>query len=219
MNVVKLLDRGRSTAAKPNAEAENAQAIRLWLQRIQARGDGAGRFSWERLCRKADTSPTNITRFLKDGVTVPRLSTLAKIADAAGVPLPGQAMTSDIQPLVDVPIILPHIFRTAGLQVAIMSSLDAVRSPSRFAHCVAVKVTADTGSLAGVLLGDVVIVDPYNDPTDNALVVVALDTGLSGIYRVQGEWLVPQAAGNLPSLRLAESHVMGVARQVQRELR
>lgn len=100
-----------------------------------------------------------------------------------------------------------------------MSSIEAVRTAAKYASCVAVKITADTGTLAGVLLGDVIVVDPAPVREDNALVVVALDTGLAGVYRVQGEWLVPQAAGNLPSLRAQDSDIIGVARQVQRELR
>lgn len=73
--------------------------------------------------------------------------------------------------------------------------------------------------MAGVLLGDTVIVDPEATPGFNDLVVVALDTGAAGIYRVQGPWLVPQSVGNLAALPIAEAAVMGVARQVQRELR
>lgn len=217
MNVVRLPDRGRRT--DDQGQAIQAQQVRAWLQRVLAAGDGAGPFSVERLCRKAGTSPTNITRFLKDASTVPRLATLAKIAHAAGVPPPGSTMTTDPHAMVDVPIILPHVFRTHGVQQAIMASIDAVRAPSKYSACVAVKMTADTGNLVGVLLGDMVIVDADTHPETNDLVMVALDTGLAGIYRLLGTWLMPQSAGSLPALPLASNTVIGVARQVQRELR
>jgi SOS-response transcriptional repressor LexA len=80
-------------------------------------------------------------------------------------------------------------------------------------------ITADTGTLAGVLAGDLVIVDPKTPPAFNDLVVVALDTGAAAIYRVQGAYLVPQGAGSFDALSLENSTVIGIARQVIRDIR
>lgn len=100
-----------------------------------------------------------------------------------------------------------------------MLATNTTRAPAKYAECVAFMVTVDTASLAGVLVGDLVICDWQAVPADNDLVGVALPDGKAGVYRVRGDWLEPQAAGNLPALRKADATIIGVARQIQRELR
>jgi transcriptional regulator with XRE-family HTH domain len=211
-NVVRLADRSAGGTVGP-------EPIRAWLQQILIRGDGAGPFSIERLCRKAGTSPTNVSRFLKNGYPVPTIKTLTKIAAAVGVPTPGATLSVASQSFVDVPVIFPEVARLRGMKAAMAGATTWTRTPSKFAGCAAVKITAETGSLAGVLVGDLVVVDPDAVPAHNDLVVVALETGLAGVYRVIGPHLMPQAPGNLPALSLADSCVLGIARQVQRDLR
>jgi transcriptional regulator with XRE-family HTH domain len=212
-NVVQLR---KPRVAAPQPEVHD---VDLWLRRIMMNGDGAGYLTANRLARKAGTTPTNITRFLSYGHPLPSLTTLNKIAHAVGVPPPSALLSSLGQPYVDVPVILPYLFRHAGVKRAMQLSVETTRAPARYAGCVAVKQTADTGGLAGVLLGDLVVVDHRVTPETNDLVMVALPDGTSGVYRLQGPWLVPQALGNLPSALAEDCVVMGVARQVQRELR
>ncbi len=197
------------------AGGPDAERVRGWLMGVsKAKGMRPGRLATE-----AGIAPSTLTRFMNGGTDqLPKLETLELIARVAGVPSPAQLLTLDAQPFVDVPVVLPAIFRKAGEAEARMRAADTTRAPARFGMCVAVRVTADTGALAGVLLGDTVLVDPHRQPRLNDLVVVALDTGAAGVYRMAGPLLIPQGIGNLPSLPASESCVMGVAVQVQRNL-
>jgi transcriptional regulator with XRE-family HTH domain len=219
MNVVRLPDRGRrAQAPQQPLSAEEYQRLRSWIERILAAGDAAGPFSIERLCRKAGVTPTNISRFMRDPNYIPRLATLARIADCAGVPPPGLTMSTYNNTLVDVPVISPQTFRANGRAAAIVASRTAVRAPAKYSRCVGVEVTTDTGLTAGILRGDMVIVDTEATPGYNDLVVVALDTGDAGIYRMQGMFLMPQGIGNHHPLNASQSTVIGVCKQVQRDL-
>ncbi len=199
---------------RPTAPGIESEKVDTWLRQVLARSG----HSADRLARIAGCSPTTVTRFLRHGYPIPKLGTLTKLAQAAGLP-PPDLLVSDTQPFVDVPIVLPILAVTRGLREAILHSVQTTRAPQKFRHCIGVKITADTGSAAGVLLGDLVLCDPHQKPRDNDLVVLALDTGLAGVYRLQGDWLVAPGGGNHPSHPLAGAFILGVARQVQRELR
>lgn len=82
-----------------------------------------------------------------------------------------------------------------------------------------VRITNDIASLAGVLAGDEVLLDTETAPHTGDLIAVRLDTGEVSCFRVHGPFLMPQAPVPLPALPIADADVLGVARQVWRELR
>lgn len=208
-NVVALRRPPKTNHVLPGAARTSA-----WLRLAKSHTD----LSWEQLCRQAGFSPTTITRFMMHGMPVPKLTTLAKIAKVVGMPEPDLALVYDSAPFINLPLVDPATYRSKGLYAAMQESLNTLRAPARYATCVGVKITADTASLAGILLGDIVLAEPATVFRLNDLVVVALETGTAGVYRVQGPWLVPQSPGQLAALPLADASIIGIARQVQREL-
>lgn len=185
-----------------------------WLRRTQAQ-IGLSFSAWAARAGIADTS---VTRFLKHGRPLPKIGTLEALARAAMVRPPSLSIPAEGIGLVDIPLMVAEMVRLRGWAAARMQAVEQTRAPARMAHCGAFRITADTASLAGILIGDVVIVDPLKPQREGALVLVEMDDGSVGAMRVMGEWLVVVAAGNAAPLRLSEAHVLGVAVQVQRDL-
>lgn len=203
-------------AKRPPDDAETIRRLQSWLRRVMT--SQSPPLSAEAWANKAGVAGTSITRFLKHGYPVPKTSTLAKLAAAVGLQPPDVVMSSESNPLVDIPLIAPAIFLRGGLERAVRAAVEVTRAPAKFAGCVAVRITTGTGILAGVLPGDLVVVDPATEMQPGDLVVVALDTGDAAVYRLQEPWLVPATVEQVPPLRLSDAHVIGVAVQVQREL-
>ncbi|MBW8268304.1 LexA family protein [Caldovatus aquaticus] len=197
-------------------DAETVRRLQAWMRRAMANHHPP--LSAEAWANKAGVAGTSITRFLKHGYPVPKTSTLAKLAAAIGLQPPDLVLSADARPFIDIPVIVPALFRSGGLERAVRSSVEVTRAPAKFAGCVAVRITTGTGILAGILPGDLVVVDPGTEMEPGDLVVVALDTGDAAVYRVQEPWLVPATVEQVPPLRIGEAHVIGVAVQVQREL-
>lgn len=212
-DIVRLRPR---TAQQPPGDAETIRRLQTWLRRVMV--SQRPPLSAEAWANKAGVAGTSITRFLRHGYPVPKTSTLAKLAGAVGLQPPDLMLSSDSRPLVDIPVIVPALFRSGGLERALKAAVEVTRAPAKFAGCVAVRITTGTGILAGVLPGDLVVVDPGTEMEPGDLVVVALDTGDAAVYRLQEPWLVPATVEQVPPLRLSDAHVIGVAVQVQREL-
>lgn len=199
----------------PGPEPEALAAVRIanWLRRTAAAAD----LTYEEWARKADVSGTTITRFLGHGKPVPKATTLAKLAIAAGLPPPDIGVET-IPGLVDIPLILPRVARIRGVEFAMSEAVETTRVPSRYAHCAAAKATADTASLAGVLVGDLVVFDPKREPKDGDLVLVEFEDGTAGCLQVSGGWLMPRAIGMTKPTPREQAFVLGVAVQIQRDL-
>lgn len=187
--------------------------VEEWLRRTQAQC-GMSFSAW---AEKAGIADTSVTRFLKHGKPTPKMDTLEALARAASVSLPSLGLTATIA-LVDIPLMLAETVRRSGWDAAKLNAVDQVSARARFAHCGAFVVTADTASLAGILPGDTVIVDPVKARREGALLVVIFDDGSVGAMRRVGDMLVPHAAGATAPMALASAEVLGVAVQVQRDL-
>ena len=203
-------------AQKPSGDAETIRRLQAWMRRVMLSQQPP--LSAERWGKAAGVAATSITRFLKHGYPMPSMRTITKLASAVGLPPPDVVMSAVGNPLVDIPIIAPEIFRSGGLERAVKVAVEVTRAPAKFAGCVAVRITTGSGILAGILPGDLVVVDPAATMQPGDLVVVSLDTGDAGVYRVQEPWLVPATIEQVPPLRLEDATVIGVAVQVQREL-
>ena len=207
--VVKL---ARTTGGR-SPEDEAVLRIGAWLRRAAAQRD----ISFEQWGRKAGIAPTTITRFLRDGRPVPKATTLAALANAIGEH-PPELGTMTRTGMVEVPVIIARMAILKGMAVAMASSVEATRTAARFAHCAAVRISADTAALAGVLVGDLVVFDPAAVPQPGSLVVVELSDGGVGCFRFQPPWLLPATTGHAVPLPVDGAAMLGVAVQVQRDL-
>lgn len=76
-------------------------AIRTWMRSVMEKRE----WSAEHWARVAGTSPTNITRFLKDGQHVPSMRTIAKLSRACGsMPTLGRGILVPVPAGVSVPM-------------------------------------------------------------------------------------------------------------------
>ena len=205
----------RDYAMDKNRATQPAERTREWLERVVRTTPGLTYESWG---RKAGIASTSITRFLKHGTPLPKATTLAKLAEAVGLPPPDGMWTADPRALVDVPVITAAIWRIGGRDRAVKAAIELTRAVARHANCVAVRITTTSGILAGVLPGDLVLCDPDAAVVDGDLVVVALHDGDAGAYRVQGTALVPATVEPLPQLHMASESIIGLAVQVQRDI-
>lgn len=118
-------------------------AVRVWMRRVL---DEKG-WSAEHWARVADTSATNISRFLSQGATLPTLRTMAKLAAAAGSwpelrgGAPALAPTMSFAPLVEVADVR-LVFE--GQRVKSGESIPVYGGASD--HAAAFRVTADVYS-------------------------------------------------------------------------
>jgi hypothetical protein len=200
--------------ASQGAVIRESERIAEWLKNVMR--SQTPPLSAEQWGRMAGVTPTTITRFIKDGYPIPKQTTLAALARAVGLQPPHLALA--VGELVDVPVILSHVWRVGGEGRAVREAAEFTRTSSRFAGCAAVRITTDTASLAGILPGDLVIFDSKRSPQPGELVVVALDTGEAAVFECQAPWLVARAPGMHTPMLMKAAHIMGVAVQVQRDL-
>jgi len=204
------------TRADNHSGAQEAEARRIgeWLRHVML--NHRPPLSAEQWARSAGVSPTTITRFLKDGRPVPKQTTVAALAKAVRLP-PPNLRVSDAS-FIDLPVVNPAIWAGSGEERARMAAVEHTTALSRFAGCSAARVTTQTGVLAGVLPGDLVIFDPRRTPKAGELVVVALDTGDAAVMEWQPPWLASRAPGMNTPMPIEGAHIMGVAVQVHRDL-
>lgn len=194
--------------------SEIEQAIMSWLQDTRQAHD----ISWERWAALAQTSATNITRFLKHGRPVPKLSTLYALADALGETRPSFGAPFRIATAVDrVPVLAISCIIAGGMEEAMQQAVefrDVANAPS---NAIAVEVTVDTASHHAILPGDVVILS-RDEPKPGDLVAVVEGRDGCGIYLYQPPLLLPAAPGRTTPVPIGERMILGVVRQVQRDL-
>jgi hypothetical protein len=196
---------------------KGAEAARIsqWLRNVLA--SQSPKLTAERWGKRAGVSPTTITKFLNHSYPVPKQTTIAALAKAAGLP-PPVLHVSEVAGFVDVPLILPQLWKLQGEVGAKMAAVEFTQVPARLGHCSAVRIETETATLSGVLPGDVVIFDPKRKPAAGELVVVAMNDGRAGVYMFEAPYLLPRTATMEPPLPAAGAHIMGVAMQVQRDL-
>ena len=198
-------------------DTEMVDRLQRWLRQVMATREPP--ISAEAWGAKAGVSPTNITRFLKHGYPVPKTRTLALLAEAVGLPPPDQALALNPVALVEVPIILGSIWHKAGLSEAMGCSVETTLVPRHHVGAVALRVNTSHGNLAGVLAGDLVIVNPRLLPKAGDLVAWAALDGSVSVLRCEPPVLRAPSVGSSP-LEVPENDpgMVGVVVQLQRDL-
>jgi SOS-response transcriptional repressor LexA len=180
-----------------------------WLQATAQRHG----ISYQAWCEQAGVSPSTIQKFMATGYPVPKAATLVRLAEAIGT-----HKTTGFSPaMVDIPVVDARMAASQGLEAAMAQAETTTRAAARFEGHVGVRIDADTASLAGILPGDLVLVDPSAPLRDGALAVVVRDDE-TAVYQVLGRILLPMVPGTPKPLLRENCHVLGVAVQVQRDL-
>jgi len=190
------------------------ESIRKWMKGVMLQHDWSPNH-WARL---ADTSPTNITRFLKPECTIiPSADTIAKLANAAGsqpdlTALPHAAFTQTR----DIPM-LDWNALAAGL-TSVMSLFPA--TPNASGEAFAVDCRSDSLDLANVQIGDILTIDPTfaRNPKPGSL-ILARTSGLLALGVHAPPYLMPQSNNpNHPPLLLTKVETLGVVVAITRLL-
>jgi SOS-response transcriptional repressor LexA len=200
--------------------------IRAWMRRVMQE------HSWSAAewARRADTSATNITRFLNGAAKhIPSSKTIAALARVAGygpnyLDLSTQTMNaSRALPLVSNPAQLQIVIdkrrkRELESLVSVLVSVNRVFDGTMFV----VEITESSFDANGVMAGDNVVVLPEKEqPLEpNSKVVAMNEQGKAGVYMYNPPYLTTASTAGLGPLKLdsTDMKVIGTAIQVQREL-
>lgn len=200
------------------SEPDLRRRLHEWmLQVLKARG-----WAPEAWARRAETTPTNLTRFIRDPVAAPLPSsrTLAQLGHAAGdVPplLPYQLAIPTVKvPRLSTQMLLAGATSSnqgAGGYVEWVAVMDDVST-----HTFAVSLETDAMQARGLVAGDILIVDPDIPPVHGAVIAVLLEDKVSaGIYGPP--YLIPQAtSAEHKPLPIGKVRVLGVCRQAIKRL-
>jgi hypothetical protein len=190
-----------------------AAAVKAWMRHVmEERG-----WSAEEWARKASTSPTNITRFLKEAKHVPSTRTLAKLSRIAGSAPPIG------RPLVSIATTaIPFYNRPPGVPTAekpqTIGSIEVMGAVSDRAF--AFEVRTDRLISQGVGLGDIMICEPPEilKPSDGRMVVFVSQENECLIGRVLDRNVVWSESGNFQSVPVKNLPIVGVALELRRSL-
>lgn len=200
--------------------------IRAWMRRVMSEHN----WSAAQWARQADTSATNITRFLNGAAKhIPSSKTIAALARVAGygpnyLDLSTQTMNaSRALPLLENPAQLQIIIdkrRRKDLESlsSVLVSVNRVFDGVMFV----VEITESSFDANGVMSGDHVVVLPEKEqPLEpNSKVVAMNEQGKAGVYMYNPPYLTTASTSGLGPLKLdsTDMKVVGTAIQVQREL-
>ncbi len=133
--------------------------IRVWLRDVM-QSQNMSAYEW---ATKAGTSPTNITRFLKDSKYMPSSKTLAKLSAVCGS-----------SP--DANIDAPGITRTLEVLNMDGNRLKYVNVYDVQGKVAAYQLSGPTGyGIGGIGMGDTVLVDLETKPKTNDVVLIRVD--------------------------------------------
>lgn len=169
--------------------------------------------------RRANTSPTNITRFLKDLRYMPSGTTIDKLAGVVQLPAPlgnGKRLSLEGRHV-------PLVEKGAGIVDLNHHSKDHVVTMVPVGvDALAIYIDTDRFSLGGILPGDIVIFEPTHvrEPEDNDLVVVLTSEGVE-VGRVKEPLLLPHSSDpkHYPLELDKVDVVLGIAVEQVRRLR
>jgi SOS-response transcriptional repressor LexA len=197
-------------------DEEQRERLKAWMTKIMQETG----WSAQMWALHAKTTPTNITRFMRNGDFVPSGKTLAKLASAARSTPP--LTFSSVVDVHTVPLLTSEqiLSLTGGVemeQITVDGSIEKVATSLSEPRLFAYRITSDTLALDGIMSGDLVIVSPRAAVDGNA-VLVAMDGVLVG-YRLVGNALHPRVVGNARIVPLGPGiEIVGVIRQVIREI-
>lgn len=192
-------------------------AVRVWMRQVMAERQWTAAH-WAKL---ANTSPTNITRFLSPGCRiVPSADTISKLAQAAGSQpnlgfVPGAARVAvRVIPVVREGYLIMRDATAYGTNetVAVASSASD--------QAVAVLVVSDSMNASGILPDDILVIEPLEvQPPSKGRVVAAVHDGQVIYGEYQPPVLIPRSTNRAHRVvGIGDAQVVGVATQVIRRL-
>ena len=200
-------------------------SIRRWIRTVLQEQD----WSAEEWARRADTSPTNITRILAvEDFSLPNADTLARLATAAGsqpdlTSRKGKEGPHNTVPLLDRQQVLDYLNLPASQRVAYLAkmreehpSLQILFRPSVTAFA----TKLETNSLSGrrIMKGDIVIIEPSDfGPGNLGVVIAALVGGKISAWLWYPPMLVPASDEDDP-VPVKEAKMLGRVLQLIRSL-
>lgn len=199
-----------------NSEAAR-NAVRVWMRDVMAQRQWTAAH-WARL---AETSPTNITRFLSPGCRIiPSADTLAKLARIAGSqPNLGFVPGAQRVAVRSVPVVREGylVDRNAALH-GTNESVAVATSASE--QAIAVLVESDSMNLAGILPGDVLVIEPVEvQPPSRGRIVAAVRNGEVCYGELQTPVIIPRSTNRSAGVfSVSDAEIVGVATQVIRRL-
>lgn len=140
-----------------------ADYLRRWMQEIMADRE----WNAEEWAKAAQTSPTNITRFVKGSDHIPSYATLLKLAAVAGVPIPTPGVAARDMPKIRIPLLELDQIATAGatgLQQLIKQAETTIVADYHRPGAFALRLKTSAFAGLGYLKGDILIVDPAVTP-------------------------------------------------------
>ncbi len=172
--------------------SDTRQKIVRWMRNVLVEKN----WTAERWARGAGTSPTNITRFLSnESAALPSTATLAKLAEAAGSE-PRLLDQRLVVGMIETPVLsdgallqfLPlHCKTPAAIKFLLAEQEMTIALPKQgTGMAFAVNITTDWLKGDGVNRGDKVVVEPFQDPQDGAVVLARRNESL-GTLRLRGE--------------------------------
>jgi len=208
----------------------NQKALRERLAQWMRRVMEERQWSAEQWGARADTSPTNITRFLggKDDF-FPTVRTLAKLASVAGS---APDLTSRLPTVETIPLPLLSESEIIAISRAIKrgdrgmvaqlvaeANESTVPVPAGFGVAAfAVTLTKTTFDLGGMLSGDTVVVDPNTAPHHGSI-VATFDGEHVAAYLYHPPFLMPKSASLAATpLQMDSAVVLGVIRYLVRNV-
>ena len=204
-------------------DSDARQRIAAWMTEVM-QSQGWTAKDW---ATRADTSPSNITRFMSkitEGKHVPSPGTIEKLAQAAGSApqLFSWSIDSDRSvPLLSPARALDHVQalrQTRGKNVTATSKKKVSVPGDVPDRAFAITLSGNTMSGAGILDSDVAIIDPALKPSEGSVVVV-LGKGAQA-YRMTGKMLMPQSVEVVQGLQMKDvkDSLIGVAIKLIRDL-
>lgn len=218
-----------------NTEKKARSALVTWMERIMQER----KWTCQEWARRADTAPSNLTRFLasNDGFML-STSTLLKLVDAAGVPPDIFGVNTKISN--SVPVItrsnlirvlkaLKPEAKSTGAKMsdphAIVLGLSATSYSSEYvsalrgsATAFAVLLELATLDVGGFLIGDLVVVEPTRVPTQGEIAIVWYMEQVAA-YICMPPFFVPRSTdANYLPVPINQAILLGYASQLIRRL-
>lgn len=202
------------------SEVEFRKRLALWMQGVMD-DKNITASEW---ARKAGTSPTNITRFIRERKFTPRGSTLIKLAEVVGVSPPVLG-NDDVQAY--TVSIIPHVHSSAltgwnGTEKLrrLAKEGDEVATVARISkNSFAVTLTENTMMLEGFIVGDKMVIDPDAKPRHGDKVAALHPSDKTvGCFKYKPPFLLARTVGSDSDvIEIKDRTILGVVVQQVRD--
>jgi SOS-response transcriptional repressor LexA len=183
-------------------------SVRVWMRQVLAE-NGWSAAEW---ARRAGIAPTTLTRIL-DPVSnqVPSTETVTRLSRVAG----SQPNLGSFEPVGSRAV---PLYLYGDAMGSVCGHVLAAQPVSEDAY--AVRLTTDILNQAGILPGDIVIVEPTDRvaPMNGKIVLAEDEMGDQVVGRVMTPWLMPASTGKHEPRLLEDLQIMGVVVAMNRQL-